>query len=171
MARAPEAVYASGGVYRFKDGRESADHVYGTFEYPGGRTAVFSSIESNAFDNYYEMFFGTKGTLILSAEQEAFLFEEGSEGAPTTVEIAADGPRAGASSPPRRSRATGRPIHARQPRRSDSSGAPRPLEIERFAAGVRTGQPLACGPDRAMISARACIRATESLEQHARLAI
>ena len=78
---APEAVYASGGVYRFQDGRESADHVYGTFEYPGGRTAVFSSIESNAFDNYYEMFLGTKGTLILSAEQEALLFEEGSDGA------------------------------------------------------------------------------------------
>ena len=85
---APEAVYATGGVYRFQDGRESADHVYGTFEYPGGRTAVFSSIESNAFDNYYEMFLGTKGTLILSAEQEALLFEEGSTGARTTVEVA-----------------------------------------------------------------------------------
>ena len=37
------------------------DHVYATFEYPLGRTAVFTSIESNAFDHYYEMFMGTKG--------------------------------------------------------------------------------------------------------------
>src|SRR5687768_18044756 len=56
---------ASGGVYRFKDGREVFDHVYATFEYPNGQTAVFSSVESNAFDDYYEMFMGTKGTLIL----------------------------------------------------------------------------------------------------------
>ena len=41
------------------------DHVYTTFEYPGGRTATFSSIESNALDDDYEAFFGTKATLIL----------------------------------------------------------------------------------------------------------
>src|SRR5262245_23525733 len=45
----PEAVLGSGGVYRFKDGREVEDHLYATFDYPGGRTAVFSTIESNAF--------------------------------------------------------------------------------------------------------------------------
>src|SRR4029079_5747690 len=38
----PEAVMASGGVYRFKD-REVPDHVYATFDYPGGRTALFTS--------------------------------------------------------------------------------------------------------------------------------
>jgi len=168
----PEAVYASGGVYRFKDGRESADHVYGTFEYPGGRTAVFSSIESNAFDNYYEMFFGTKGTLILSAEQEAFLFEEGSEGAPTTVAIAAAGP--GPVLESTETQPGNRPTDPRAASAATQRFERRTstkLEIERFAAAVRTGQPLACGPDRAMISARACIRATESLEQRARLAI
>ena len=53
------------------------DHTYVTLEYPGGRTAVFTSIESNAFDNYYEAYYGTKGTLILQGEVEAYLFEEG----------------------------------------------------------------------------------------------
>ena len=67
----PEAVHANGGVLRFKDGREVFDHVYATFEYPTGQTAVFSSVESNAFDDYYEMFMGTKGTLILRREIEA----------------------------------------------------------------------------------------------------
>ena len=53
------------------------DHIYATFEYPGGRTATFSSIQSNAFDDAYEMFMGTKGTLILKHETEAYLFNEG----------------------------------------------------------------------------------------------
>ena len=39
---------ASGGVYRYNDGREVPDHIYAIFDYPGGRTAIFSSIESNA---------------------------------------------------------------------------------------------------------------------------
>jgi predicted dehydrogenase len=44
---APEAAYCAGSISRFKDGREVFDHVYATFEYPGGRAATFSSIESN----------------------------------------------------------------------------------------------------------------------------
>ncbi len=42
------AAVGSGGVFRFKDGREIPDHTYVTLEYPGGRTVVFTSIESNA---------------------------------------------------------------------------------------------------------------------------
>ena len=168
----PDAVYASGGVYRFKDGREVDDHLYGTFDYPGGRTAVFSSIESNAFDNYYEMFLGTKGTLIMSAESEAFLFEEGSTAARTSVEVTPAGP--GPVLESSETQPGNRPTDTRQgataPQRFERRTSSK-LEVERFAAAVRTGQPLACGPDRAMHSARACIRATESLEQRARLAI
>jgi len=73
---APEAVYCTGGTYRFKDGREVFDHVYATFDFPGGRTATFSSIQSNAFEANYEMFMGTKGTLIMSREFDAFLFHQ-----------------------------------------------------------------------------------------------
>ena len=87
-ARRRTRVTATGGLFRFNDGtREVVDHVYATFEYPGGRTAVFSSIESNAFDNYYEAFFGTKGTLILKGEAEAFLFDEAGSRAVTGVEV------------------------------------------------------------------------------------
>ncbi len=168
----PEAVYASGGVYRFKDGREVDDHLYGTFDYPGGRTAVFSSIESNAFDNYYEMFLGTKGTLIMSAETEAFLFEEGGTAGRTSVEVTPAGP--GPVLESTETQPGNRPTDPRQattaPQRFERRTSSK-LEIERFAAAVRTGQPLACGLERAMHSARACIRATESLEQRARLTI
>src|SRR5207244_9623919 len=84
----PVAVQSTGGVYRFKD-REVYDHVYATFEYPQGRTAVFSSIESNAFDNYYEMYFGTKATLLLRGETEAYLFDEAGEKKANGIEVAA----------------------------------------------------------------------------------
>ena len=72
--------------YRFKDGREVYDHIYATFDFPGGRTATFSSIQSNAFEANYEMFMGTKGTLIMARELDAFLFHEG-ENSNTRVEI------------------------------------------------------------------------------------
>ena len=87
----PEHVLGSGGVYRHRDGREVDDHVYATFEYGGGRTAVFSSIESNAFDHYYEAFFGTKGTLVLRGEADAYLFEEGAGAQATGIEVTAGG--------------------------------------------------------------------------------
>ena len=70
-------MYVTGGTYRFKDGREVADHVYATFDYPGDRTVTFSSIQSNAFEQNYEMFMGTKGTLVMTRELEAYLFNEG----------------------------------------------------------------------------------------------
>ncbi len=57
----PEAVLGTGGIHRFKDGREVFDHVYVTFEYPGGRTAVFSTIESNAFDSQLRGVFRHQG--------------------------------------------------------------------------------------------------------------
>ena len=94
----PVATMGTGGIYRFNDGqREIGDHVYTTFEYPGGRTAVFSSIESNAWDHYYEAFFGTKGTLILQGEADAFLFDEGTgQPAVTGIEMT---PRTGGPAP------------------------------------------------------------------------
>src|SRR5262249_12060451 len=48
-----------------------------SFEYPGGITGTFSSVESNAFNERYECFFDTKGTLIIRNENDAMLFDEG----------------------------------------------------------------------------------------------
>jgi predicted dehydrogenase len=39
---APEAVYTTGGIFRYKDGREVDDHIFATFNYPGDRIATFS---------------------------------------------------------------------------------------------------------------------------------
>ncbi len=174
----PEAVSGHGGLYRYADGkREVYDHVYTTFEYPAGRTVTFSSIESNAFDDYYEMYMGTKGTLIILRESDALLFEEGAAGAqPTAVEVARRTP----SGPAVESGETMMANRNVGPAAS-VSGDPgprnnvRPLstrtEIQRFCSAIRVGTPLACGPDKAFESARACIIANEAMKQKTRLTI
>jgi predicted dehydrogenase len=170
-------VIASGGVYRFPEGnREVFDHVYATFDYPGGRTAMFSSIESNAFDDYYEMYMGTKGTLIMNREQDALLFEEGSAAARTTaIEVTprSSGPAAQSSETMSGNTSQGAAPAAAQ----TVSGQPNVrargsrIMIQRFAAAIRVGSPLACGAEKAFDSARACIRANEAIKQKTRLQV
>jgi predicted dehydrogenase len=178
FAAEPEAVIATGGIHRFKDGREVDDHIYATFEYPNGRTAVFSTIESNAFERNYEVFYGTKATLLLQGESEAYLFEEGA--APGAVPKATGievQPKAG-----------GPALSASESRAADAAGrqaagssvgagvntdrlAAYRAEVSGFCAAVRTGAPLLCGPDRAIGSAIACITAVDAVAQKTRLAI
>jgi len=170
----PEAVQGYGGVFRFKDGREVQDHVYATFEYPQGRTAVFSAIESNAFDNYYEMFMGTKGTLILRAETDAMLFPEGDAAHATAVEVAArgTGPALDASeSKPATQTSTGVGTTRAGGGETSERGLASRNEISGFCSAIRVGTPLKCGPERAIHSARACIVANEALGKNQRQAI
>jgi predicted dehydrogenase len=172
----PEAVIGSGGLYRFADGkREVFDHVYATFEYSGGRTLVFSSVESNAFDDYYEMYMGTKGTLIITRESEALLFHEGAASQPTAVEVTrrtAGGPAAESSETMTANTNTSAAVPSADPAARPNV---RPLstrtEIQRFCAAIRVGTPLACGPDKALDSARACITANEAIKKKTRLTI
>jgi predicted dehydrogenase len=158
-------------VFRFKDGREVQDHVYTTFEYPDGRTAVFSAIESNAFDNYYEMFMGTKGTLIMRAETDALLFPEGGGAGATAVEVAAK--KGGADLDASESKPASQTSTAvRGPGGENAErGAASRNEIARWAAAIRTGAPLLCGPERASHSARACIVANEALQKNERIKV
>jgi len=173
---APEAVQGSGGIYRFKDGREVQDHVYAIFDYPGGRTATFSSIESNAFENYYEMYMGTKGTLILRAETEALFYPEGDAGHATAVEVAAKTAGGAAldaseSKPATQSSTAVGPSPGAGGGESAERGIASRNEISRWAAAIRTGAPLLCGPERAIHSAKACIVANEALKTNQRLKV
>jgi predicted dehydrogenase len=168
----PEAVIGTGGIYRFKDGREVADHIYCTFEYPGGRSAVFSTIESNAFDRNYEAFFGTKGTLILQGESEAYLFDEGGDAQPTGIEVQAkgSGPALEASES-RTADAAGRSqVGTAAGGNSDRLAAYRG-EISGFCSAIRVGTPLKCGPDKAISSAIACLTADAAVAQKTRLVV
>lgn len=167
---APVTAYATGSIARYNDGREVFDHVYATLEYPGGRAATFSSIESNAFEDHYEMFLGTKGTLILQNEVEVYLFYEG-EAATTKVEVSrqADAPVADTSAT-RPADAQGRTVNAATTGQVDRN-IPYRNEIAEFCASVRTGKPVRCGPEKAMQSARAVFTANRAAEKGQRLAL
>jgi len=167
---APEAVYASGGTYRYKDGREVYDHVYATFNYPGGRTATFSSIQSNAFEDAYEMYMGTKGTLILTREVDAYLFNEGEGSSTTKVEVSKQGAEPVVdSSASRPIDSPGRTVNA-QGGTADRNVSYK-NEVAEFCAAVRTGSPIRCGPEKAMRSAVAILTGNASAEKQTRLEI
>jgi predicted dehydrogenase len=166
---APEAVYTAGGIHRYKDGREVFDHVYSIFEYPGGRTVTFSSIQSNAFEDAYEMFMGTKGTLILLHETEAYLFNEG-EGPSTRVEVSRQSPNPVLDASATRPGDSPRQAVPGTPDQSDRGLAYR-NEVTEFCAAIRTGSPLRCGPQRAKTTAIACVTANQSGDKKTRLPI
>lgn len=90
----PLAVSGVGGKIFYKDDRDADDHVFVTFEFPGrgyfsdeSRTAIkdkddrvvvtYSSINTNGMEGWGECLMGTRGTLIVDREQEAFLYAEG----------------------------------------------------------------------------------------------
>jgi predicted dehydrogenase len=169
----PKTVSGTGGLLRFMDGsREVYDHVYATFEYPDGRTATFSSIESNAFDDYYEAFFGTKGTLVMYNENEALLYDEGSTAPATTVEMSRTQGGAAIDASETRPASSGAAQRSAPGSGPDAERASAgELEISAFCSAIRTGQPVACGPERAFDSAQACIAAVEALTRQAKVPI
>ena len=160
----PKRVQAMGGIYRFKDGREVPDHVYATFEYPGGVTGTFSSIESNAFDERYEAFYGTKGTLIIRNENEALLFDE-AEARATGVDVAPKGGGAALETSETQAQQAGGSAAAKS--QQSSAGvktiSPSTYEINGWASAIRTGSPLRCGPETASHSASWTIAANEAM--------
>lgn len=62
----PDAVTASGGIYYWKDGRETPDQFNVLFEYPGHELSVtFISTLSNSFNKTATRYMGEDGTLEL----------------------------------------------------------------------------------------------------------
>ncbi len=172
VGAAPNAVMASGGVYRFKDGRESCDHEYAIWEYASGLTTTFSSIESNAFDECYEAFFGTKATLIMYNEAEALLFEEGGAGKSTGVAVSgAPGGAVMHASETKPANAGGASRAQGSASKTDGRASATELELSRFCSAVRTGESVACGAQHAFDSARSCIAADEAIAQQVKLRI
>ena len=166
----PEAVYGSGGIYRYKDGREVNDHIYLTYDYPGGLTLTYSSIQSNALDHYYEQFMGTKGTIILSREREAMLFFEGESGQATELQVlpSTEDPILQASASRARD-ASGAIISTAEG--SSSSLSAYQKEIEGFCATIRKGRPnLSDGPSSMNVSV-AVVKGNESIAKSKKIQI
>jgi predicted dehydrogenase len=171
----PIRITGSGGLYRWtEDGRDIDDHVYATCDYPAGPlapnglTVTFSSITSNKFDNYYEQFMGTKGTIILTGETEAMLFSEDADKA-TEIEVtpsAAGGPVMEASQS-RLADAAGGSVAAET---SELSGMgrlePYRAELEGFCAAVKFGTKPPCAGEAALASAVVVVKANEAMDDH-----
>lgn len=105
----PIAVQAYGGKHFYNDDREIEDHVYCTFEFPGKNyvaanperdrdgnpqyndivTVTYSSVNTNSFENYGECVMGTKGTMVVEAEQNVYLY--GADGRSTSVTASSGG--------------------------------------------------------------------------------
>ena len=99
----PIAVTGIGGTFFYTDGREVDDHVYVMFEFPGKSTdggdkdrgdhvvVTYSSISTNAFENYGEEVMGSQGTMIVEGEKEILLYKEADRnkvgGPPRTTSI------------------------------------------------------------------------------------
>lgn len=85
----PKVVYGTGVISFFKNDRQLPDHVFLTYEFGGEEdentifknahktVVMYSSINTNAFDGYGEQVMGTRGTMILQQETEAYVFQEG----------------------------------------------------------------------------------------------
>lgn len=89
---------AEKGIPTGPNARESEDGVFVTFEFPGknhpkagkGGTdesdvvvVTYSSFNTNEFEDYGECLMGSRGTLIVEKEANAFLFKEKAKGAAT----------------------------------------------------------------------------------------
>lgn len=166
----PSAVVASGGIHHYPDGREVNDHVYAIFEYPGGLTLTYSSIQTNQFDQYYEAIMGTRGTILLQGEGEAFLFAEAdraSKATEVTVTSTAGGTPVLEASASRAADASAG--SATTQAAVASSLVPYHNELEAFAYSVRTGEPPRCGGAEALAAARAVLAANEAMQTRSRV--
>jgi predicted dehydrogenase len=89
----PLAVSGVGGKIFYHDDREVDDHVFCTFEFPGPNhfadpqhtivkdkndlvVVTYSSINTNALDQYGECVMGTHGTMMVQMERDVMLFPE-----------------------------------------------------------------------------------------------
>jgi hypothetical protein len=117
------------------------------------------------------MYQGTKGTLILLHESEALLFDEEASKRSTAISVAPrDGGAAAVSS---ETMAGNRNTSVASAGTATQTSGARPvrIEIQRFCSAIRTRIPVACGPDKAILSARPCILANESIKRKERLKV
>jgi predicted dehydrogenase len=148
----PLAVTAVGGTHFYQDNREAEDHVYCIYEFPGPNydpnnaasrrndivTVTYSSISTNGFEPYGECIMGSKGTLVVETEQNAYLY--GIQGRATEVTTNTAG---------------GRPV-------LDASSSTAPTERQAATAGSTSiGQTVSRGYREEMEHLAYCIRMRE----------
>lgn len=172
IGRNPKRVYGSGGIYRYKDGREVNDHIYVTLEYPSGpisptgTTVTFTSIQSNKFDHYYEQFMGTKGTIIATGEVDVMLFSEESEKS-SAVEVKktpAGKPMMEASASRAAEAAGGALAVSAGPGAAFDRMEPYRRELELFCQAIKFGAEVPCTSEDALAAAVVTVESNEAID-------
>lgn len=165
----PDFVSCAGGIWKFKDGREVADHIFAIFQYPGDKVMTFSSITTNRFDHYYDQVMGTKGTVYLTGESEAFMYsEDGGKLGEIKMESGGAGAATGAASGSRARDMAGGAT-------ADGDGAslsnpfePYNIELQMFAQAIRKGDPslVGCDGTAGYKASIAVLRSVEAQEEN-----
>ena len=71
----PKAVYGTGSVSFWKDGRDVPDTVQAVVEFASGVNMVYDATLANSFDGEYEVLFGSDAAVMMR-ENKAWLFKE-----------------------------------------------------------------------------------------------
>jgi predicted dehydrogenase len=171
LDRAPVSVMGTGGIHRYDDGRELNDHDYAIFEYPGRVTLSYSSIQSNAFDHYYEEFMGTRGTIVLSGEREAMLFMGAQGSAATQISVTPPNGEPLLEASESRSRDAAGSAAIGQSAGAASALAPYRLELEGFACTIQNGDSNLCDGNAGFRAALPIVKAREAIGARTRLDI
>ena len=166
----PDAVQATGGIFSYKDGRDVDDHVYATLDYPQGRTATLSLLQSNGLERSYAQFMGTKGTLVIGADEALLFSEAGTRPASAGVAKLNHAEPVLDTSASRKEEASnhsllaaGAEVDAAEPSQAFQQ------EIAAFCGAIRTGAALRCTPAHAYDVARTCLAIDRALEQGKRI--
>lgn len=160
----PVAVQATGGTYSYKDGRDVDDHVYATLEYPNGRTATLSLIQSNGFEQSYTQFMGKNGTLIIGNDEALLFTEEGSVRATIkSAKVNASHPVIDTSA----SRSEEASSHSALAQGTNTAPADSTetfrREIAGFCGGIRSGASPRCSPEHARDVTKTCLAINEAI--------
>ena len=72
----PTHVLGTTSIVRFHDGRTTGDNVQCTFNYPGGKRLVFSSLTDNGKQGNELWIYGTEGSVQITIEDAVFYYEK-----------------------------------------------------------------------------------------------
>jgi predicted dehydrogenase len=175
LGATPTAVMGMGGIDYWKDGREVYDNVNVIYEYPNGVKVFYQSLTTNSYDDYYEMFMGEKGTLILQGESKGFVFPEPnraeewmklSQSKMKGGQTGREGVMLDASATVRsdKPKVAGQDIDIAKVRKS-----PYQLELEAFFRCVLENQKPFCDGETALAAAATILLANEAMDKGTKL--
>ncbi len=177
----PTSVVGVGDIQYWKDGRDVWDNVQVIYEYSNGVKMTYQSLTTNQFDGFQEQFMGDKGTLVTTIGgdnlDKGLLYREPKAETLdwekyTEKEKGADGKTGiilNASATKKLN--TGAKIGQETLSTSGDNKDGYDLEFYNWAASIREGKKVFCGPEEALKTAVAIIKANEAIQRQTRVVI